>query len=116
MKAPVQTEVTYLRRAGLTADEVDGLAIADRRDRRRRCRPGTQSKSRGGQFANVCVGTRPSPQSLGTGRADLAAMCVVDSGKPREHLQRTGEVELGQIGEDDKADVEDAAWLGLHWI
>jgi hypothetical protein len=30
------------------------------------------------QFAKVCVGTRPSPQSLGTGTADFATMWVAD--------------------------------------
>ena len=42
--------------------------------------PGMQIKSRGGQFAKVCVGTRPSPQSLGTGAVDFATMWVTDCG------------------------------------
>ena len=40
--------------------------------------PGMQIKSRGRQFAKVCVGTRPSPQSLGTGAVDFATMWVAD--------------------------------------
>src|SRR4051794_7844022 len=31
--------------------------------------------------------------------------------QPREHLQRTGEVELGQLGEYDKADIEERHFL-----
>ena len=42
--------------------------------------PGMQIKSRGGQFAKVCVGTSPSPQSLGTGAADFATIWVADRG------------------------------------
>src|SRR5262245_2155108 len=47
--------------------------------------PGTQIKSRSGEVANVCVGTRLRPQSLGTGASDLAMMCIFDCGS----LERT---------------------------
>src|SRR6516165_9670912 len=42
--------------------------------------PGTQIKSSGGQFANVRVGTRLNPQSLGTGAGDLAITKFDDCG------------------------------------
>src|SRR5919202_5235948 len=40
-----------------------------------------QIKSSCGQFSNVCVGTRLSPLSLGTGASDLATICITDWGK-----------------------------------
>src|SRR5262250_2564243 len=43
--------------------------------------PGTQMRSRRGQFSKVCVGTRPRPLSLGTGAADFATMCIADPGR-----------------------------------
>jgi len=66
-----------LRGACLPADELDRIRspIAPTTPR---TRPGMQIRSRGGQFAKVRVGRRLSPQSLGTGAADLATMWVVD--------------------------------------
>ena len=77
MIAPVQTEVTYFalrawRRTNSMVSRSQNASTTPRFP------PGTQIKSRGGQFAKVCVGTRPTPQSLGTGASDFAAMCVAD--------------------------------------
>ena len=67
--------------------------------------PGTQMRSRRGQFSKVCVGTRPRPLSLGTGAADFATMCIADSG--RRARTCCGPVQSSCVMcEDDKADIE----------
>src|SRR5262249_37300355 len=43
--------------------------------------PGMQMRSRFGQLPKVWVGTKLSPQSLGTGAGDLAMICIADCGK-----------------------------------
>jgi hypothetical protein len=77
--APVQTDVTYFasvacRRTKSTVSRSPMAPMTPRTP------PGMQMRSSAGQSANVCVGTRLSPQSLGTGAFDLAIMWVVECG------------------------------------
>ena len=61
------------RAARLLADERDGLSIADGADYTAHA-AGNADQIEAGQLAKVCVGTKLSPQSLGTGAPDLAMM------------------------------------------
>ena len=68
------------RSTRLSADDLNGFAIADRLDDPVAA-GGDTEQVEGGQFAKVCVGTRPRPQSLGTGASDFATMWVADWGR-----------------------------------
>src|SRR5262249_43680263 len=79
MKAPVQTEVTYLAVLACrrTKSIVSASAIAWTTPA---LPPGTHIRSRLGQVWNVCVGTRLRPLSLGTCAVDFATMCIAEPG------------------------------------
>ena len=67
------------RSRGLPTDEIDRLSIADGADDAAHA-AGNADEIKRRASANVCVGTRLSPQSLGTGAFDLAIMWVVECG------------------------------------
>src|SRR5215204_1309431 len=79
MNAPVHTDVTYravlaCRRTKSMVSSSPSASITPLYP------PGTQIKSRSGQFSKVCVGMRLRPLSLGTGSLLLATMCIAESG------------------------------------
>src|SRR5829696_404226 len=81
MNAPVHTDVTYravlaCRRTNSMVSSSPSASITPLYP------PGTQIKSRSGQFSKVCVGMRLRPLSLGTGSLLLATMCIAESQDP----------------------------------
>src|SRR5215472_3388922 len=70
----------------------------------------------GGQFAKVCVGTSPRPQSLGTGASDFATIWIADwgrrastcSGPVKSSCVKSGKM-TKPILNDDMSDLQSSA-------